>query len=204
MKQKLALALVFVVGSVFGQDITLDYQGRRLVLHDDHTWQEVALPTGTPSGTVELTKHTNQTQVLNSSNGRIQVSFDPTVWEQNKPSNASAEFGFYNKSKTGFAVLIYDGLQFTLESMEKILVTNAKNIDPNARILEKQDCRVNGTLGELVTYTATGSGITFTLITFVATGEFGSVQYTFYTTAAAFPNLRDEFLAAISGIEFVP
>jgi hypothetical protein len=203
MKTTLVVVLTVLASlPVFAEDIVLDYGGRKVVLHDDGTWEYAKTSnTGAVQG-LTLHKLPTQTQLLTNPTGKYKVNFDPKLWDQTKPFSESAEFGFQNKEKTGFGMAIYDGLPLPLTTMEQVLITNANNIDKNAAIVDKQPCTVNGVAGELVTYTATGSGVPFTLLTFITSGDFGSIQYTFYTTSAVFAKMKPVFIDAISGIEF--
>lgn len=194
--------LVGVVGFLNAEDIVVVHKGKTLVLHDDMTW-EYAPESGTTSGErITLTTKASQTATVTNPTNKYTIHFDPTVWNPTEPSSKSAEFGFANKAKTGYGMSIYDGLSIPLPTMESVLIKNANKIDPNARILKTEPCTVNGREGELVTYTATGSGIAFTLLTFIATGDPGTIQYTFYTTSSTFEQLRPQFLDMISGLEF--
>ncbi len=201
MKATIAVTMVILAQAAYSADITLDYGGGKVVLHDDHTWEWA--PTSTNrTDFISLSKLDTQSGRLVSARKKYTIYFDPVKWMQTKPSSSAAEFGFENAEATGYGMAVFDGLSIPLESMEKVMIQNASKIDPNARILEVQQCVVNGTAGELVTYTATGSGIDITYFYFVATGGFGTVQYTFYTTSAEFPRLKQSFLDGIAGIVF--
>lgn len=200
-KSSVALALFFLAFSAFAEDVTVQVNGKTIILHDNKTWEVVETSANKSENLLELKKAVSQSQFLGSDTGKFSVSYDPLIWDKVKPFNESAEFSFQNKAKSGFGMVIFEGLGTSLEALKNALVSNAKNIDPNATIQDVQPCSVNGIEGELVTYVAVGQGIPFTLLAFIATGEFGSIQFTFYTSTTSFPKLKSEFIKAISGLK---
>jgi len=201
-KRILAAALVLTASLSFAEEIVTDSKGRKIILHDDFTW-EVQQAEARGSGEIlVLTKGPKLTRVLKTRTGKVTINYDANVWRQAADTNASAEFSFQNMDNNGFGMLIYDGLPIPLATMEEVVIKNANNIDPNASIKDIEKCMVNGTPGELITYQARSTGLDFTFFSFVATKDTGTIQYTFYTLTSVFDKLRPSFLEALSGVEF--
>ncbi len=191
-----------VVGNLFGGDLIADYQGAKIILHDDKTWEYEQIRPADLDDQMVLVKSASQSESLTSPTKKYVINYNPSLWERSKPFSEAAEFGFQNKAKNAFGMAIYDGIEVPLNSMENIVIKNANNIDPNAKIVNIRKCKINGTEGELVTYLATGSGVPFTLLTFLASGPFGTIQYTFFTSSSLFDALQEDFVEMISGLEF--
>ncbi len=201
-KRIVAAALVLYAGLGFADEIVTDAKGRKIILHDDFTWEVQQAEARRGGETLVLTKSPKFNRVLRTRTGKVTINFNANEWRQASDTNASAEFSFQNLDNNGFGMLIYDGLPIPLATMEEVVIKNANNIDPNASIKNIEKCTVNGTHGELITYQASSTGLDFTFFSFVATKDTGTIQYTFYTLTSVFDKLRPSFLEAISGVEF--
>jgi len=186
----------------FANDVIINVNGKDVILHDNYTWEYSDITKINSSDIKTLTITSNLTTVLRSKNGKYQLNINPNIWDQTRGNNDSAEFQFVNKEQTGFSVVLYDGLPIPLENMKKILIVNANKIDPNSYILNVEKCIVNNTEGELVTYSATTSGLDFTFYAFIASKDSGTIQYTFYTLSSFFEKMKPIFIDAISGLIF--
>ncbi|TGK38679.1 DUF3157 family protein [Leptospira gomenensis] len=180
--------------------------GKKVILNPDFTWKYVPESSETKSAktaTVVLTKSQEQDTELKSESGEFSVWFDSKKWNRApKPANKVAEFEFENKKRTGYSMIIYEGLEIPMESFAELLVVNARQVDPNASLLETADCKVNGKSGKLVTYTALFSGMKFIFYSFVTSGSKGSIQFTTYTLENKFEQEKEEFHRLISGLVF--
>jgi hypothetical protein len=199
------IALLFITLSTicYAADVTVRVNGKSIVLRDNHTWDYLA-DEGQPNpGVLTLTKSNDPNDVvLKSKSGKYQLNVNMEIWHQTTANNAQAEFQFVNGEETGYGVVLFDGLSIPLASMKQILIMNANKIDPNARIADVEECSVNGTSGELVTYLATAANLEFTFFTFIASKDTGTIQYTFYTLSSVFEKMRPLFIDTISGLEF--
>jgi len=201
-KIALAVLLVMTTGISFAEEIVTDSKGRKIILHDDYTWEVQEASARKSDEALVLTKSPKSNRVLKTRTGKVTINYNANEWRQASDTNASAEFSFQNMDNNGFGMLIYDGLPIPLATMEEVVIKNANNIDPNASIQDIEKCVVNGTPGELITYQARSTGLDFTFFSFVATKDTGTIQYTFYTLTSVFEKLRPSFLEAISGVEF--
>jgi hypothetical protein len=203
MRSRVAFVfLTLAMAAAYAGDETIELKGREIVLHENGTWEYLDL--GPSSAALEITLERDPSIVgsYKSRNGKYQVFLNSDVWEATTGINKKADLQFVNKDETGYGVVIFDGLSIPLESMEQVLIGNANNVDPNARIEDIRKCLVNGTGGELVTYLVSSKGMDFTFYSFIATKETGSVQVTFYTLSSYFEKLKPVFQEAISGFVF--
>jgi len=200
----LFLAGLFLLSalSVFPEDRTVKLDGKQIVLHDDFTWEYLTRAAADQGEVLKIDLEITGTTEYTSENGRYSLNLTEEVWSPTTGLNAEADFQFVNRDKNGFCVVLYDGFSIPLDSMKEVLIINASNVDPDARIVEVRKCLVNGIPGELVTYTAKYAGLNFTFLSFITNGEECTVQYTFYPLSNMFDRLESEFITAISGFRF--
>ena len=205
-RKDLFLAGLFFLSalSVFSEDRIVKLDGKQIVLHDDFTWEYLSRTPAEQGEALKIDLQITGTTEYTSGNGRYTLNLTDQVWSPTTGLNQEADFQFVNRDKNGFCVVLYDGFSIPLDSMKEVLIINAANVDPNARIVEVRRCLVNGVPGELVTYTAKYASLNFTFLTFITNGEDCTVQYTFYTLSNMFERLEPDFITAISGFRFSP
>lgn len=190
-----------VVLGAWAGDRRVAVEGQTVILHDDHTWEVAPGPAPASGEKIELTKPMGKLKTLTGGDGAYQVSFDPSVWKTIVISNPSAEYQFSNKDSSAWGMVIYEGLDYGLDALQKMVLANARSVDQGADYDEVTEAVVNGLEGRLVTYHATSQGLKFEFESFLSSSEAGSIQYTFYTLATAFHRLRPAFETMISGYE---
>jgi hypothetical protein len=203
---KKLIVTLFLFGFIFSafcEDQITQVNGKKIILHDNGTWEYFATSNTNDETIIRIDKSPLFDKTIKSKKWSYAISYNSSKWDlSTNPDGAPSEYQFTNKENTGYGMCIYDGLSINLESMKKVLIVNASKMDPNASIINVQKSIVNGITGEFVTYCAESSGIMFYLYTFIATKETGTIQFTFYTTKEAFEKLKPSFEEAISGIDF--
>ncbi|MFP4562661.1 MAG: hypothetical protein ACLFRY_05045 [Spirochaetia bacterium] len=203
MKVSRAVIGLFLLSAVcFAEDRSVVVEGRTIILHDDFTWEYTDEVKPRDADSIILKRNPGIRSPLVSKNGKYSLYIDQDDWIQTTGLNDHAQFQFRNKDETGYGILIFEGLPIPLENMRNILIDNASNLDPYARILEVQGCTVNNSEGELVTYTASGSGLDFTFYAYITMKEKGTIQFIFYTLSTAFEGLKPSFQEGISSLVF--
>jgi hypothetical protein len=198
----LFIALVFSSQNIFAEETVKDSKGNIIILHNDFTW-EYSKGTTVSGDDIQLLKKTpNMTERVASKTGKFTIYYDPSLWTEAKVDNPSAEFAFKNIDNTGFCLTMFDGLSIPIEQMKDVLIINAQKIDQNAHIIDSQPCLVNGTKGEIVTYTAKQKSIEIIFYTLIVSKQNGTIQFSFYTLASAFNDLKPQFLKAMGGLVF--
>ncbi len=205
MRAILLLAIFFATATItFSADLTGEIGGRKVILHDNQTWEFAEAAPSVPAERLVLAKLASQTEVLRGKSLRYTVSYDPSVWNKIQGSNRSAEFQFQNTASSGWGMVIYEGLNYGLESLKAFVLRNAQSIDPTSGYDDVQECVVNGIPGELCSYHAVSSGLSFEFLSFLSATDGGTVQYTFWTLKSEFEKQKPEFLKMISGLELSP
>lgn len=205
--KKITMLFVISVSMIFSINadsriVVVD--GKKIILYDNFSWEYFDESAQKNHGIITLLKGPSSTKIYINKQKNYQVSINEQEWNETKSINQEAEFQFINQDKTGYCVVIYDGLPIPLENMEKILIDNAQRIDPAAKLISVEKCIVNNAHGELVTYTASTNGLDFTFFSFITSNEAnGTIQFTFFTLSSYFENLRPLFLETVSGFEFL-
>ena len=94
----LFVVLVAFSASLFGEDLTGEAGGRKVILHDNHTWEFLKDPSGAPTEALILSKLPSQTETVKGRAGKYSLSYDPTAWRKVEITNKSAEFQFQNNT----------------------------------------------------------------------------------------------------------
>ncbi|WP_069609234.1 DUF3157 family protein [Leptospira tipperaryensis] len=207
--KKTILAFLFLISifSLYSEEATTK-SGKKVILNSDFTWKYVTEnseknknPKSNP--VLVFTKSEEQDTELKSETGEFSLWFNSKKWNRsNQKSNKVSEFEFENKKRTGYAMVIFEGLEIPIESFPELLVINARAIDPNASLLEAVDCKINGKAGKFVKYTALFSGMKFIFYSFVSSSPKGSIQFTTYTLENRFDLEKEEFEKLLSGLVF--
>ena len=204
LKRTIFFLLIYVaVLFIYAEDRSVKIDGSDIVLHDDFTWEYLDVEKKKESPLLKLNYNPSNTNELISKNNKYLIHVNSDEWIQTTGLNDGAQFQFVNSESTGYGMLIYEGLQFPLESLKEAMIINANNIDPNARIINEEKCVVNNTSGELVTYTANYTGMNFIFYSYITSSDKGTIQFTFYTLENAFDELEMSFRDAISGLEII-
>jgi hypothetical protein len=195
------MLFVLISISVYGEDQIINFNGKKIILHDNYSW-EYAPDKDVSNNPIVLTSIDNFDQTVTGKSNKYSIKYNSSKWTVRNTPSGPGEFSFQNNDNTGFGTCIYDGLQFSLPVMEKVLIANAIKVDPNAAIINKEDCIINGNKGELVAYAFISSGVKFELYSFIVCKENGSIQFTFYTTDSTFEKLKQSFIEAMTGLVF--
>ena len=176
--------------------------GKKVILNENFTWKYANIgTTQNDSANVRyLKKSIDQTSLLKSKYEKYDISYNPKNWENVKPSNESAEFGFENSKKTSYSMVIYEGIEIPMESFTEVVLANAKEVDPNAYVIDIEEVNVNGRIGKLVKYRASTKGLNFIFYNFLTSGKFGSIQFIAFTLESSFDKEVVNFDALISGL----
>ncbi|TGN00152.1 hypothetical protein [Leptospira dzoumogneensis] len=203
MKKIKFLILFCAATAAFADETVYTKTGKKIVLKENFTWQYAPEPKVDPSkksnSARSILKGTDQTNLLKSKSGIYSVFYNPTLWTSITENHEFAEFHFVNQARTGNAMVIYEGLEIPLESFPELVLLNVVKTDPDARIINIEDCSVNGVAGKIVTYTAQIKGLRFIFYSFLASGNFGSIQFSTFTLESQFEKEKANFEKVISG-----
>lgn len=203
MKKIEFLILFCAVTTIWADEVVYTKAGKKIILKENFTWQYAPEPKVDPSKksntTRPILKGTDQTSLIKSTSGVYSVFYNSAQWTSVTENHEFAEFHFVNQTRTGNAMVIYEGLEIPLGSFPELVLLNVVKTDPDARILNIEDCSVNGVLGKIVTYTAQIKGLRFIFYSFLTSGNFGSVQFSTFTLESQFEKEKANFEKVISG-----
>ncbi|TGK10560.1 hypothetical protein EHO58_00835 [Leptospira selangorensis] len=202
--EKIKFLILFCAATAtFADEVVYTKTGKKIVLKENFTWQYAPEPKKDPAKKSDIgrsiLKGTDQTSLIKSKSGIYSVYYNSTLWTSVTESHEFAEFHFINQARTGNAMVIYEGLEIPLESFPELVLLNVVKTDPDARIINIEDCSVNGVAGKIVTYTAQIKGLRFIFYSFLASGNFGSVQFSTFTLESQFEKEKANFEKIISG-----
>ncbi|RHX79936.1 hypothetical protein DLM76_14245 [Leptospira yasudae] len=206
MKQIIFLLFIILATEGFATEEATTKSGKKVILNSDFTWKyanEASEKNKSNEKTkgLNLTKSEEHNAELKSESGEFTIWYNPKKWNQSaQKSNKVSEFEFENKKRSGYAMVIFEGLEIPMESFPELLVVNAKAIDPNAHLIETTDCKINGKAGKLIKYAALFSGMKFIFYSFVTSSSRGSIQFTTYTLENRFDLEKEEFEKLLSGL----
>jgi len=180
----------------------VELNGKQIRINDDFTWNYVEENEEQDGSKISLSFNPTNTTQYEAPNGKYTINLATEDWMETTGINDTASFQFVNADTTGYGLLLYDGWEIPLKNLKVILIQNAQRIDPDARIVSAEKCSVNGTDGELVTYTAKNSGLSFVFYSFVTSSDNGTIQFTFFTLSSDFEELKPSFQEAIAGLYF--
>ncbi|PJZ76430.1 DUF3157 family protein [Leptospira neocaledonica] len=203
MKKIKFLILFCAASGILADEVVFTKNGKKVVLKENFTWQyapeQKVDPSKKSNTNRSILKGTDQTSLIKSKSGVYSVFYNAAQWTSVTENHEFAEFHFVNQARTGNAMVIYEGLEIPLESFPELVLLNVIKTDPDARILNIEDCSVNGVPGKIVTYTAQIKGLRFIFYSFLASGNFGSVQFSTFTLESQFEKEKANFEKVISG-----
>ncbi|TGK03914.1 DUF3157 family protein [Leptospira semungkisensis] len=201
-KSSLLLLLLFSL-SLHSEETVYTKEGKKVLLKDDHTWQYTAEAKSDAkekrAPVRNLAKSKDMGAIAKSKLGKYSILYNPDQWSLVSSNSEFAEFHFVNPSKSANAMAIYDGAEIPLESFPELLILSIGKSDPEARILNIEDCSINGVIGKIVTYKAHTKGLKLIFYTFITSGTFGSIQFSTFTLENQFDREKVNFERLLSG-----
>ncbi|TGK01921.1 hypothetical protein EHQ53_14360 [Leptospira langatensis] len=204
MKKTSVLLLILFSLSLRSEESVYTKAGKKVLLKDDYTWQYAPDPKSQiekkQGSARNLAKNKDMSASAKSKFGKYSIFFNPNDWNLVASNPEFAEFHFVNPSKSSNAMAIYDGAEIPLENFPELLILSINQSDPEARILNIEDCSINGTLGKIVTYKAHTKGLKLIFYTFITSGSFGSIQFSTFTLENQFDKEKANFEKLLSGL----
>ena len=176
--------------------------GRRVLLYPNNTWKlapDVVQPS-TEGGS--FTKPGGATKVLEIHAASTRLSYDPSRWTQ-EPSADRTKMTFQHVDGDGYALVIRERLQMSLDVLKEIALNNAIQAAPDAKIVFEESRVVNGVKVLCLIIEGTTSGIAFSYYGYYYSGKSGIVQIVTYTGQNLFEEYKPEFENFLNGFEVV-
>ena len=176
--------------------------GRKVLLYPNNTWkfaQAAGQQTAQAGG---YTKPASATSVVDIHAGSTRLSYDPARWTA-EPGTDRTKMTFQHVDGDGYALVIRERLQMSLDALKEIALNNAVQAAPDARIVFEESRVVNGAPVLCLMIEGTTSGIAFTYYGYYYSGKSGIVQIVTYTGQNLFEEYKPEFENFLNGFEVV-
>jgi hypothetical protein len=173
--------------------------GAAVWLYADGTWRPDSTINRPKASTGGYTKPSSATQsltVLKSAS----FSYDPNTWRQTT-SPEPGRLTFTHASGDGYAMVITERLQLSLDALKRVVLTNARNAAPNAKIILEEKRVVNGVEVLCMQITGTTQDIHFRYFGYYYAGKAGTIQVVTYTGENLFEEYEPDFQGLLNGLE---
>jgi hypothetical protein len=131
-------------------------------------------------------------------NRNISLKYDPDRWRQIAPDN-DGQVALLHSSGDGHALVIAERIAVPHGSVEDIALANAQSVDPKARIVFRQQRRINGVDVRFLKIEADVNAVPMVYSGCFYGGEYGTVQVVTYTAKSRLPEYEKEFMDFLNG-----
>ena len=172
--------------------------GRKILVFPDGTWTndtKIALK-AIEQGV--FSKPKLATEKIRFLHDKTAIYFDPAIWKpvkQEEPSRLQLQ----HKDGDGYALVVSERMQISLESLKGIALMNAKNAAPDARITREEKRLVNGVETLFLQINGTIKGISFQYFGYYYAGKEGCMQILTYTSENLFDEFKKDFTDFLNG-----
>ena len=182
--------------------------GKEVILRDDGTWVYAdVVKKDKKEGEEpkkEFKKPVNAKLQYKGKRGTLALYLVPGVWEKmEKPPSPAAEVGFRNKDGDVFALVIAERIMVPLETLKRIALANARQLDDGARIIKEEKRTVNGSEVLCLILNAKPQGMPMTYYNYYYSGKEGSIQVVTWTGENAFEEVKPDLEAFLNGFEII-
>ena len=140
-----------------------------------------------------------QDGVLFFNAGKMSVKYDPMKWKLTPPDQGG-RFMFTHSSGSGYAMVIAERLEISMDSLPDVALANAKTADPNARILFQEKRKVQGIEVWFLRFEAELKGIPFVYLGYFYSGKTGTVQMFAFTGKNLLAEFEKDFMEFLDGL----
>ena len=129
----------------------------------------------------------------------VSLQYDPNRWEQTASDN-DGQWVLAHSSGEGHALVIAERIAVPRGSVEDVALANAQSVDPKARIVFRQQRRVNGVDVRFLKIEAFVNAVPMAYWGCFYGGEYGTVQVVTYTAKAQLPAYEKDFMDLFDGL----
>jgi hypothetical protein len=207
MKTILVIALLLLTwpltaGRAIGQETiraTTD-TGKEVVLYADGTWKHATAVASKPTP-LGLRKPTSATKLFKSDRAGFGIWYDEAKWQLSPKFVEPGRTEFNLRRGDGYAIAIVEEIEIPISSLKKIALENAKEADPEAKIVFEETRVVNGKEVLCMRIDGTMSQIPFRFYGYYYGGKQGTIQLLTYTGQSLFQKYEQDFLDFLNGLE---
>ena len=176
--------------------------GRKVVLYSNNTWKFAPETVAASAASGGHSRPASATSVVDIHAGVTRLSYDPARWTQEAGTDRT-KMTFQHADGDGYALIIRERLQMSLDALKEIALSNAVQAAPDARIVFEEPRVVNGTKVLCLIIEGTTSGVAFTYYGYYYSGKSGIVQIVTYTGQNLFEEYKPDFEDFLNGFEVV-
>lgn len=207
MRFIITLTLLLISSSFsFSQTHAITDKGEEVILNNDGTWKYANI---TPSydtkvDTVVVTKDKTATFLVKSQKIAAGVWINPKKWKfepyNGNATKAPVEYLFSMKGEDAYAMLITERVEATSAAVKELVISHAKEIDPNAHLTREEIRNVNGTTCYMLEYEASNKGLSFHYIGYILSSAAGTIQFLGFTTQNLVKKYKAEIEILLNGL----
>jgi hypothetical protein len=131
-------------------------------------------------------------------NRNISLRYDPDRWKQTGPDK-DGQLALAHSSGDAHVLVIAERIAVRRSSVEDVALANAQTVDPKAKIVFRQQRRINGVDVRFLKIKADVDGVPMVYWGCFYGGEYGTVQVVMYTAKTLLPEYEKDFMDFLDG-----
>jgi len=147
----------------------------------------------------EMSNSSSGPGLLSFNSGKMNLHYDESKWRQT-PSPDPGRFLFRCVPGDGYALVVPERLDVPLESLLEIALSNAQKQDPNARIISKEQRKVNGVELWFLKLEVDAMKVPLTYYGYYYSGRSGTVQVLTFTGRKLIAEYEKDFMTFLNGL----
>jgi len=201
----LIYVLFFYQIVIYGQKIAIIKEtNEEVVLNDDGTWNYLL---GKPEklenkDTLLYLKPKLANYLLKSERIKYGVWINDKEWtfSKSKDEMSPVEYNFRLKGQDAYGMIISERIETSMESLLEVAFQNAQSIASDAKIVNKEVRKVNGSIIHFVEMHCTIQGIKFIYFGYYFTNENGTIQFLAFTSDKLLERYKKKMENLINGL----
>jgi hypothetical protein len=203
MKVVLALFALLLAAPLAAQETAVTPSGEKVILNPDGTWKYDTSRGGAKALPNEFVRPAIATAKEAINRGKSTLYYDPKKWKP-KESDEAGRSAFVHVEGDGYAMVISERMEISLEALKNVAVVNARKVAPDVKITAEEKRRVNGKNLLALQMSGTIEGIPFAYYGYYYTGKEGTVQVIAFTTQNLLNEYRADFEDFLNGLAIEP
>lgn len=205
---KLYITLLFCVFTFNVNALTkaVTEEGDIVILNNDGTWQYEGEPSSKEMEAIVnptiFTKDPASNFTLKSTKTNTSFAINPKKWifKKNENDHEPAEYKLRLKESDLYGLIISEQLEISIEELDNIALTNARNAAPDAKIVKKEYRTVNGNRVLYMEMVGTIQSIKFKYLGYYYADASGTTQFIVYTGVNLVEKYQTEIDNLLNGL----
>ena len=198
MTMKVALVLLVALSAPTQAQVrATTSDGRVVVLYSDGTWKPDQL--SAVAKPLVSTRPAKATEKLDILRGKATVYYDPAAWQITKSDDPN-RITLAHANGDGYAMLIAERLEMSMDALRRMALKNAQAAAPNASIIGERNRLVNGKNVLELEIRGTLDGVDFAYLGYYYSSTAGTIQFITYTSSNLIAEYRPTFQELLNGL----